>query len=250
MKFKLRAFLALITLFSFNQVTNAQSFKGKWLLEGNLGNIHLSKDKTTQSSYPSTYVYITKRFSGSVDQRIGYFVNNAVALGIGVNYGTSYEKSNSDHVAGIGYSNTSLKVGTLGLIPFIRCYLSGKNSNNKLYVQVEGNYNRALFNTQTLAYYKPNGNLDNTQKRTTNSSAYGGAVLIGFNHFFNEYLAFNTNIGYGHQRSKLVQLTEVTFYPGGFTGNSGYSEKTVSNNLLWNFGFTFVLGGKHKEEIK
>jgi hypothetical protein len=249
MNYKLLSTIAIICLLSINQQVKAQSFKGKFLFEGNIGNIRFSKEKPTQSNYPNNYSYSNKIFSGILSLRVGYFISNAFVIGTGIDYSTLFQKSSSNSATYGGSSFSSTKMGSLGISPFVRYYFIGKTSKNKLYMQIEGKYNRDLFNTQTSTDYNANGSLDQSQKLTNTFSSYSAGALLGFNHFFNDNVAFNTNIGYSYGKILQTSSNQYTLSTFG-SGTISSSKSIISHTLLWNFGFTLILGGKHKEEAK
>jgi hypothetical protein len=233
-------------IISTGSFLTAQTSKGSWLAEGNLGNLNVLNNNYVYTNLNYTYKSETQGFSISLFPRIGYFINDNLAIGTTLNLGyysyrfTSYDYKGVKSHAGTSSSNTA------GISPFLRYYFT-KNTKNRFYVQVGGGININMFpNKSEASSYNETGVMYNSYKGSSTVQGISGEALIGFNHFFTDKVAFNSAIGYNYS-----QRTESSIYTSTYYGITSYPEKTKSKNLygnvVWNFGFTIIFREKKQK---
>ncbi len=244
MKAKHLPYLAIIC-FIVNmaaQTLNAQIQKGNWLVEGNLGNIVFSNNTQKSGTSPATTTTETRNYAISLYPRLAYLLTDNLALGATLSLG--YQQYNFDYYASNALKTFDGKSNSAyaGLSPFLRYYF-GKNSKNRFYAQAGAGFSIDLLRKDDSKGYDAAGNITSTNKNTSDGQSFFGQAGIGFHHFFNEKVAFNSFIAYDYGK-KTQNTTATATYPAGAPSLQKYSYSYLTGNLVWNFGLTVFLSGK------
>lgn len=223
--------LALTAAICGTTSLTAQTQKGKWLAEGNIGNLNFSNNKSETTYNGLTSRYQTNAWGVGVMPRAGYFVIDRLNIGASLQVYGSGSKSKSWSQYGELQTDGTSSSFSVGIAPYARYYFAGNASRNKLYAQVGGGVNLAPVNKSTSTYYNGPTKVTSTYK-APDYIGYNGDALLGFNHFFTESLAFNTALGYRFEQSRQKEK-----------GLNGTDRKSIStyHRISWNFGFTFIL---------
>lgn len=235
--------LAIIVLLIITNTLTSQTKKGTWLAEGNLGNINLSNNKNESTTGTNISKSETQGYYISLFPRVGYFLNDNFALGSTLNFSYQYNKYKSFWNNGMKCYDGVNSNSSFGLSPFLRYYYT-KNTKNRLYGQLGGGINIDIFNNNAATMFYENGDISGTYKNPSKGKVVSGEVLIGFNHFFNANIAFNSSIGYSY--GKRTQNNSNYSIEGGITrGPFNQTKSTnITGNVIWNFGFTIIIAGK------
>lgn len=221
----------------------SQTKRGYWLAEGNLGNFRLSNNKYEQTSGGTLVKAESHDFGISVFPRMGYFLGENLVLGSTFSFiyqKTTYKTYRS---TGIISSDGFTRNCQIGLIPFLRFYFT-KNTKNRFYAQAGFGRLEDIGTYEESTEYNPNGSIGATYKNPTEGHALYGEFLIGFNHFFNDHVAFNSSVGYSY--NKTTQTTTNRVQANGITYLSQDTKNTsVSRSYVWNFGFSFIIDRKN-----
>lgn len=222
----------------------AQTHKGSWLAEGNLGNIQISNNKNELTSGPFTNKFEKKGFDFSLYPRIGYFVDNNFVIGTTLNfsYQTYRNKFWDNNVKSYG---GTFSESSIGLSPFLRYYFT-KNSKNRLYGQLGGGMNIDIFNKDEETTFNETGEISGSYKNSSKEHDINGEILIGFNHFFTGNVAFNSSIGYNCSK-RIQNNTSNSEYYGNASASQETKNTTITGNVVWNFGFTIIIAGKKEK---
>jgi hypothetical protein len=246
MKNNLLLILMVVSLIAPAYQLTAQSHKGKWMVEGNIGDLNFSNRKDMSVSGVGSRSQ-AKAYSVSVYPRIGYFITNSLVAGATLNFTYRLTKNDFYYSNGTQSTSGSSQLTTLGIAPFLRYYVLGKTSKNRLYVQVDGGVNSILSQKDKSTSYYENGTISGTSSGYQKGQTVFGEAFIGYNHFFTDNIAFNTAIGYSYNEQT------TTFSNTGVFGNSTYvlpesQMKMKSTIFTWNFGFTLVFPGRKKDK--
>ncbi|MBA2612105.1 MAG: hypothetical protein H0U95_09045 [Bacteroidetes bacterium] len=232
-------------IISTPKIMTAQTKKGNWLAEGNLGNINLSNNKNESISGPNTGKTESQDFYISLYPRIGYFINDNFVIGTTLNISYQTNRYKSYWSNGVKSYDGKYKGSSTGLSPFLRYYFT-KNAKNRLYSQIGGGMNMDIFRNDELTTFYDTGDISGTYKNSLKGQVISGEALIGFNHFFTNKIAVNSSIGYNY--SKRIQNTTFNSTYGGITSAPQETKSTnVTGNVVWNFGFTIIIAGKNEK---
>ena len=125
---------AALFLMFIPSITKAQFSKGDLLVEGGLGNIKVSKDKSQYEANGTVgYKYENKGFSIAIFPRVGFFLSSKFVVGttFGINYSSDkYENILATTNQTQNDSKTSGLV--LDVLPFVRYYFPG-NAKTRFY---------------------------------------------------------------------------------------------------------------------
>lgn len=239
--------LAIISLLviSIPKTLKAQTQKGSWFAEGNLGNVNLSNNKDESTFGSNFWKSENKGYFISLYPRIGYYINDNLVLGTTLNFNYQSNKYKFYWNNGVK-SYDGIRYGSsIGLSPFLRYYFT-KNSNNRFYGQLGGGINIDMYRNDEGTTFYETGDISGTYKNSSNGQGVTGEALIGFNHFFNNNVAFNSSIGYNYVKKMLSTISNSTY--GGITNAPQVTKNTnVIGNFIWNFGFTIIIAGKKGE---
>ena len=233
------AIISLLIISTPNTLTS-QTEEGNWLAEGNLGNINLSNNKNESTYGTNTSKSENQGYYISLYPRIGYFISDNFVLGTTLNFSYQSNKYKSYSDNGVKSRDEIYNRSGIGLSPFLRYYFT-ENSKNRLYGQLGGGINnyKSTSNTTLFNYL---GDINGTEKMSGKEKVISGEVLIGFNHFFTENVAFNSSIGYGYGYGKRTYN-----YTYGGINSLPQETKYTTGNVIWNFGFTIIIAIKKDE---
>ncbi len=231
-------------IISTPKILTAQTKKGNWLAEGNLGNINLSNNKYEHASGPYTSKSDNQGFYISLYPRIGYFINDNFVIGTTLNISYQMNKYKSYGDNGVKSYDATYTGSSIGLSPFLRYYFT-KNSKNRLYGQIGGGMNVDIFSNSEATTFYDTGDISGTYKSPSKGQVISGEALIGFNHFFTDNIAFNSAIGYNY--GKRIQNNTSNSTYGGITSVQETKDTYVTGNVVWNFGFTIIIAGKKEK---
>lgn len=235
---------AILCLFLISTpiMIKAQTKKGDWLAEGNLGNINLSNNNN--ESTLGTYVNRSENqsFYISLYPRIGYFINENFVIGTTLNYSYSLNNLSVYYENGIRSYEAKYVRSSIGLSPFLRYYFT-KNIKNRLYGQISGGMNVDISSNEEGTSFNEMGNINGSHKASTKGQLVFGEALIGFNHFFTNHLAFNSSIGYNYGR-RIQNSTSNYTYGSSIEPPQESKSTNLTGNAIWNFGFTIIIEGK------
>jgi len=246
MKTKLILFFAavLFLLTAIPTISNAQFSKGNILIEGGLGNLSLSNNKTHNEEVGSPDSRNEgSGFKISIFPRIGYFVTNNLVVGTTLGIGFSSNKSKSFNST-MGYKEYESKFSsaTLDLLPFVRYYFPGKNIKTRLYGQIGGGVNLALSAKYTSENFDNNGKVVGTYKTNYAKKPFtvSGEALVGLNHFISQNVAVNAALGYNYSRSTMTSSYTQTFLNSSST-STDVKNISTTGAFVWNVGFTMII---------
>jgi hypothetical protein len=255
MKKKLLFGSALCLLFTFltPNMLWAQLKKGNYLVEGNFGNIGLSKSDykyETGGTTPTTSSGDSKNTSIGIYPRAGIFVADKLVIGTEFSIYLYSNKNNSFNTTGAKTNESKSSSTSLGLLPFVRYYFaSSKDGKSMFFGQLTGGVSIDLANKYESVNYNAAGAVSSTYKYNypKKYSTFSGNAVVGWNRFLSENVALNFNLGYRY--SKSTQTNTYTSTTGaGVATTSGETKSTFDNSgINWNMGFTMIIPrGKKK----
>ncbi len=229
---------------------HSQTYKGKWLFENTFGNVRSNEAEWKEKYLSSTYTFNDKLFSLSVDLNTAYFVKKNIAVGTGLY--SDYSKVSSN-----GYSEQGNKIAeghytdlTFLAVPFIRYYVH-PNSKSSLYIQGgAGGGGNLIHVNESTNYYETGLIYTKYANRFIDHRIVTAQALAGLNYFFNEYVAFNTAVGFNY--TTIEYTDEVTSdYPLVTNSASRQFNFTSTQKIIsWRIGFTFFVGKKKEAAEK
>lgn len=176
-------FYLILGMFACLSTANAQINKGSLMIGGGFG-FNTGSNKTTSSNGSTSVSSTSKGSEFSFTPRVGYFLINNLALGLGLDIGNSSTTYTED---GKTYKSGS---GSTSIAPFVRYYYPV----GKVYPFVEANIG---FGSQSTKSTDADG------KETTNKtslSSFGVGPGVAF--FLNDNVALDASIMYGSINSK------------------------------------------------
>jgi outer membrane protein W len=231
--------IIFLTLF-FN--ANAQTAKGDKFLEGTIGNLLFANNNYTTIRDNSRFDYSYLNMAFNLVPRAGYFIteNFVVGLAPAVTYTGTMRTDKMTN----GTVSYKLRQGTLEMNceAFLRFYFRNFNVKNRLYIQPGIGVGFNPYRKNKENFYDANGELfsQNSVKFLNPTNQVFGELLIGYNYFFNQRVAFNTSLGYSYFK-RTISYREEQFdrsLPNRLQG----PKTTVineSSGLAWNLGLTF-----------
>ncbi len=247
MKQKLALIISAISVLTLTnpKISLAQTKKGVWLAEGNLGNLSFYNNKNVSTSSTYTSRYDNQGCSISLYPRVGYFISDNIAVGASLSLNGQFNNYKSYRSNGIKSSDAKNSWGDVGLIPYLRYYFLGEDSKNKFYGQLGAGMSIQLFSEQESTSYYDTGEKSGSSTNPSNGYSVSGEALIGFNHFFTDNIAFNTAIGYSYKKQTQTS-TSHSMYAGITTVFPETKNINEGGNVVWSFGFTMIIPGKSK----
>ena len=231
--------LALICLIMMIAgILNAQTKKGNWLIEGSIGNIELSKEKSEYNSGANTNTGDVAYFDVELNPGAGYFISDNIIIGTTINLGYGFNNMISYDDKGLKTYDDIGNSSKIGFSPYIRAYFT-KNSKNRFYGQLNGGMDFNLSSYETTDY-KETGEIDGNYNSDSKYHTFIVGVLIGFNHFLTQNIAFNSAIGDNYSAFSSDYTRSGTMV--GFNPKAYGTDRT--NNFVWKFGFSIFLAGK------
>ncbi len=236
----------VLLLFLATQL-NAQTYKGKCLFENTFGNIRSNEAEWIQKYQTWTYTFNDKLFSLSADLNTAYFVKKDIAIGTGLYSDYSQVSSKGYSQNGNKIAEGSYKSFTFLAVPFVRYYVH-PNSKSSLYIQAgAGGGGNLIHVNESTNYYETGIVYTKYANKFLDHRIITVQALAGLNYFFNEYVAFNTGVGFNY--TTVEYTDEVTSnYP--LINNPGAQRYAFTSNqkiISWRLGFTFFMG--HKKEV-
>jgi hypothetical protein len=243
MKNKLTLIVALagVLTITSSEMIIAQTSKGSWLAEGNIGNLSFV-NSTNSNSHESK----ARDFDISLNPRMGYLLTDHLVIGTTLNF--TYGNSSSTYFFWDNWAKSSTNTSNtsvIGLIPFLRYYIPGKNANNRFYGQVGAGAGNSVYYKGENTQFSENGEIVGIGKYTAKEHIIFAEALVGYNHFFTNTIAFNTALGYTYNKNRYNSENHTTSYgvPSDF--------KTVNVNtkggIVWSLGFTIIIPNKKVE---
>ncbi len=234
----------LVTILSSGFLKSfAQVKKGMWMLETSLGNLNYV-NSSNEGRWSNNY---TKEESIQIGiyPKAGYLLTDNLMLGSSLNFQYSSNSSENrfkytaSYVSGEGVSFNA------GLGPFLRYYLPGKD-RNRFYIQGGFDYDLILKNNYISTSFDDNEVEIFHTKYLVTGYSYKASAIIGFNHFFNDAVAFNTTLGYQYESRYSRTSTQIS----GISIEQPLIEFTTKyNRLIWNAGISIFLTCR-KENVK
>lgn len=242
-KYQLTLILPVIVICIFTltnpAMLSAQTKKGDWLAEGNLGNLSFSNNKYETTNGSELDRSEERGYTIAAYPRMGYFINDNFAIGTTLNF--NYQKTK--HVfyyTGVKSSDGTHIVSSVGIIPYLRYYIAGKNPKNRFYGQLGAGTSIDLYNNDSGTAYDAKGIIIETYKYQLKEQVISGEALIGFNHFFTDNVALNTALGYNY--NKITQTSTSSYSMAGIPFSyPEYKDRKEIGNIVWNFGFTIII---------
>ena len=178
----------------------AQFEKGRILAGGSVGfSTHTYKVESN-----TTKITTGKSTSLSFNPKVGYFIIDKLALGVGLNIMTSTDKDSR--------SSDKSTSSSVSIDPFVRYYLN------------PGIFFQGAFGVGSNNYKETNGNTTTTTK----FNATNWSISTGYAIFLNDYVAIEPSIGYQSYANK----------------NKSSDFKLIDSGLFINVGFQIYLGAK------
>lgn len=237
----------LTFLGSFN--SQAQIAKGSLLLEGNTGNLSFkngtSKELTPYSSTMSSASTKVSGLSFDLQPTIGYFFCKNIAGGVALSfqYGNLNYTNLDEH--GHKYSESTQINSSLGISPFLRCYLPSENLKIRFYGQAGGGVSVGLKNEgSTKSFNQSNVEIFNSKEKYDYTDWHAN-IMFGLNYFITPAIALNTAIGYEYVTSRF---TSKDVSPGPIYFPQEQISTNMESNIRWNVGLSLFI--PHKEKIK
>ena len=227
---------------------HSQTQKGRWLFENTFGNFS-SNDATWEQLHQGTlYTFDDKITQLNIDLNTGFFAHKKLVIGVGL-------YSNYSQVTSIGYYNGGNKIAEgnskaclLIGAPFVRYYLN-PDAKSSLYVQIGGGGGGYIFNTsKSTQYYETGTVYTKFEHQYSDHRVLTLQSFVGINHFFNEYVAFNTGVGFNYTKVEYTDLVSYNYPIVNNPGTQSFMLKSKQKILLWRFGFSIFLG--KKKEVK
>jgi len=252
MKTKAILFISAVALFLslIPSLTNAQFKKGDMLVEGGLGDIKVSSNKTNyeQNGLPDGKSK-SNGFGIEIFPRVGYFISKDVVIGttLGVGFASS-KYQNLNDVTGKKTYESKASATILDVLPFARFYFPGKNVKTRFYGQIGAGISLYISEKQESKNFDNNEVVTNTYKTNYPKKlfAFSGEALVGINHFVSQNVAINAALGYNYSQGK--ETTTTTQTSGGLTFTSDPVKYTSKTGLFsWNVGFTMFIPCKKKK---
>ncbi len=164
-------------LFALALTASAQTQKGALLL-GGAGSFNFEKN-------------FLKQYQASLSPRVGYFVANNLAVGLGLEM--TYSKIKSDQYNRYGYPPYHIRSLSAGISPFVRYYIG--NSSTRFFAQAAPSFSRSWSNRTVTS--------EQTISDATNFiSASGG---VGVVHFITEQVGLEAFLDYTHTLLPAVE---------------------------------------------
>ncbi len=238
----------IFTAIMFPQNGFAQTQKGNWLVEGNMGNFNFSKSNnhsnidtlTTRTEMQSVYF--------SLYPRGAYFVMDNLAIGSTVGFSITHSKDKRINSSGVKDLETKNSFGIFELSPFVRYYFPCKKEKLKFYGQVGGGVFFDMYYILQQTYFNGAGEITGTFKSNTPKKKIGGLaeVMLGVNYFISKQIAVNASLGYQYFRSTQTNSFTTTNSSGNTTNSPGDRYMSQSHRFSWLIGFTYTIPGKSK----
>lgn len=235
------AILSLLMLMA-PQTVKSQTKKGNLLIEGSLGNISLSNNRSVREDDFTRNETKNWGYGISLFPRIGLFITDDLVIGSTVAMSFQSNRFESYRDNGVKSNDGVYRAGRIGYSPFMRYYFT-KNAKSRFYGQLGGGRIIDVYGNNQWTSYNEVGEVSSTYKYSLLSRFISGEALIGLNYFITENLAFNSSIGYSYNRQ--TQTFKSSSTSRGVT-NSNPENKSVnlSGNLSWNIGFILIVTGK------
>ncbi|HRG59054.1 MAG TPA: outer membrane beta-barrel protein [Bacteroidia bacterium] len=191
----------------------AQPVKGKYFLGGTIG---ISK---IDASTPISNGGFNKSMNVSIEPQMGYFINDRVAIGASLNYGSSYQENMN-----------SINTGNIILHEFRKTFGGGlfaryyKPLNEKLFFTMHAGigYAYSIVESETF-YYDVYYGMYKNEIQNERKNSYNMSINPGFEYFVTPKLGISTNIGsisYNYYqtrnqkgRKQNVNLLDVYLFP-------------------------------------
>jgi hypothetical protein len=247
---KKMAFLFVVTVFvmSFPQNGLAQTQKGNWLVEGNIGNFNFTKSNNHSNIDSITTRTESRSMYFSVYPRGAFFVMDNLAVGSTVGFSITDSKDKRINSFGIKDLETKNSYGLFELSPFIRYYFPCKKDKLKFYGQVGGGVFFDMYYILQQTYFNSAGEITSTFKSNTPKKKIGGLaeVMLGVNYFISKQIAVNASLGYQYFRSTQTNSFTTTSSSGNTTNSPDDRYVAQSHRFSWLIGFTYTIPGKSK----
>ncbi len=244
----MRKFL-LPLIFISNVNLNSQTIKGKWLFENTFGNVYNNEADWEVKNQSKINKYNDKIFEINVDINAAFLPIKNLAVGTGLYSYFTQIISNGFSSSGNKIAEGSFKNYELLAVPFVRYYLN-PDSKSSLYFQLgAGGGGDIVSNNDYTNYYETGGIYSKSSYNITDHSIFTLQVNVGLNYFFNEYIAFNTCVGFNYTSVKYTDNV-ASNYP--LVPSSSPQVYYLSSNqkiILWRFGFTVMLGKKKEKPV-
>jgi|GEM_PF-6125286 len=246
-KLSLKCVLLLLSLVFISSHAFAQLKKGTFLTEANFGDLYYSQ---SASKYVSGGIQSAKYkgnyLSFSLYPTVGIFLTERFVLGAELDILYSSSKSTSFDKNDIKSSKSNSSSLSLGLLPFGRYYFwKSGDEKSMFYAQlgggIYGNITRkneyTAFNTSGEESYKTK--YDYPKKYNSLS----GNVMVGWNRFLTENIAFNVNLGYEYTKTaETYKFTTTSDLSS--TTSSEFKSTYTSGNIRWGLGLTMFIPRK------
>ncbi len=238
----------IVLIFSCAQTTIAQTQKGNWLIEGNIGNFNVTKSNNHSNIDSITTKTQSQSVYFSVYPRAAYFVINNLAIGSTVGFSITHSKDKRINSSGIKDLETINSYGLFELSPFIRYYFPCKKDKLKFYGQVGGGVFFDMYYILKQTYFNAAGEITSTFKANTPKKKIGGLaeVMVGVNYFISSQIAVNASLGYQYFRSTQTNSFTTTNNSGNTTNSPDDRYVAQSHRFSWLIGFTYTIPGKCK----
>lgn len=199
------------------QTAHAQTEKGKMLVGGSLsfrGTSSENIDSLSTSEYSNSYL--------NFNPKIGYFISDNFALGLGINFG--FYNTNSDQNDKNVKTHSETQNKNFGFGIFSKNYFD-ISSNIKCYILSELQY------IQFKDEYSNNTSIEYTE------NIYRFSVSPGVSYFINSHFAIEANLGLlFYENSKSTKSNQTS--PYSYTKNNyGINLSTSSFSLGVNYHF-------------
>lgn len=242
--------IASVLLLFYSLQCNAQFKKGDWVTEGNIGNVASNTDKFEFSAPAGTNKQDNKTFKIDLAPAAGYFFTDNLVAGLAISFNYFNSTSKVYLTTGTLAQQTKSVTPALSIAPFVRCYFAG-NETLSFYGQVKGGMVFTLSDKNVTTGYNSSGiatskYVKNSLQKPRNTF---GEVLIGFNYFLSEKIAFNSSIGYSYNEFNATQSTTfINLLTNVSTAGSESGSKLISGSVSWNTGFTIILNRIKKQQ--
>jgi len=241
----MKNFKTISILFSilFGLNANAQFSKGNWLVEGNIGDITFSNNKSDYSTPTTSSSTTSKGFSLDINPKAGYFVSNNLVTGLSLNVNLYNYKGDYNNAVGLKVSDYDSSGSQLTASPFLRYYFSG-TEKIRFYAQADAGYSINLSDKyKQTSYNTTTGVITSTyaENAVKLKSGFSANGLVGLNYFMSKNVALNTAIGYNYSKSSKSSNSTTVTVSGVSTTSPDFSYTYTYGGISWTAGFTMIL---------